>query len=190
MNIRVMSSVLRMLTAVAIVAWAIPVLATTESFQGQVLSAGNGKLTIQEQKDRTWTFTVAKDAKITRDGKEAKLEDLKNSDQATVTADNKMVATVIEARSGRAEAAVVGASAAAAGLHEGTFVSAVGSKITMLDKDGKTERSFEVATDAKITRDGNEAKLEAFQKGDSLKATTERRLLRELATAIDGQSQE
>ena len=71
-------------------------------------------------------------------------------------------------------AALVGGTAMAAEkTHEGTVVSAVGGKLTMVDKDGKNEHSHMVAATTKISLDGKAAKLEDLKKGDVVKVTTD-----------------
>jgi hypothetical protein len=161
----------------------------TEVFHGQVLSAGSGRISIQEFTGRTATFEVPAEAKITRDGKLARLEDLKNTDSAKVTTDNRMMALTIEARSALAQAASPGVSVATVGTHLGTCISAGDGLITMLDQNGQTQKAFSVAADAKVTRDGYAATLVDLRSGDSLTVTTEIKLFAEVATAIEEQSQ-
>jgi hypothetical protein len=161
----------------------------TEVFHGQVLSAGNGQITIQELTGRTATFQVPAEAKITRDGRMARLEDLKNTDTATVTVDNRMMVLTIEARSGLATAASSGGPDAAAGTYVGTCISAGEGMVTMLDQNGTTQYAFRVAADARIMRDDNAATLSDLRHGDSLTVTTESQLFSEVATAIVARSQ-
>jgi len=69
---------------------------------GVVVKAGDGKLTMTDKEGKNeHTHMVAKDAKITCDGKECKLEDLQKGFAVTVTLDSKgdkKVATRIEAK--------------------------------------------------------------------------------------------
>lgn len=68
--------------------------------EGKVVKAGDGKLTMTFKGDeKKHTHDVAKDAKITLDGKPAKLDDLKEGYQVKVTMDAKHVVTKIEAHS-------------------------------------------------------------------------------------------
>jgi hypothetical protein len=73
---------------------------------GFVVKAGDGRLTMTAAKGarEEHTHVVAMDAKITLDGKEAKLEDLKKGDQITVTqetkGDKKMVTKIVAKRAG------------------------------------------------------------------------------------------
>jgi len=72
------------------------------SHSGVVVKAGDGKLTMTDKDGKNeHTHDVAKDAKITCDGKECKLEDLQKGVEVTVTVDSKAdkkVATRIEAK--------------------------------------------------------------------------------------------
>ena len=68
-----------------------PALADDEKeHEGKIVKAGDGKLTMTAKgKEDKHTHDVAKDAKITLDGKEAKLEDLKEGYHVTVTTHGK-----------------------------------------------------------------------------------------------------
>ena len=72
--------------------------------------------------------------------------------------------------------------------HEGKVVSVASGKLTMTDKDGKNEHSHDVATDAKISRDGKDCKLEDLKKGDKARVTTEKKGDKEMATRIEAKS--
>lgn len=79
-----------------------PVLAQDKeaTHEGKVVKAGDGKLTMTSKaKDDKHTHDVAKDAKITLDGKAAKLEDLKEGYHVTVTTHGKHGIVKIEAHS-------------------------------------------------------------------------------------------
>ncbi|HKB01232.1 MAG TPA: hypothetical protein VKD90_03385 [Gemmataceae bacterium] len=73
---------------------------------GYVVKAGDGRLTMTTAKGarEEHTHVVAMDAKITCDGKECKLEDLKKGDHVTVTqetkGDKKMVTKIVAKRAG------------------------------------------------------------------------------------------
>jgi hypothetical protein len=79
---------------------AIPVLAD-DSHEGRVSSAGMGKLMIMNRNGETETFTVPDSCKISRNGKEAKLDELAIGDAVKVEANRNgenLVAKSIEAR--------------------------------------------------------------------------------------------
>lgn len=79
----------------------LPLLAADEKVhEATVVKAGDGKITLSfKGDDSKHTHDVAKDAKITLDGKEAKLEDLKEGFPIKATMDDKFVITKIEAKS-------------------------------------------------------------------------------------------
>jgi hypothetical protein len=72
-----------------------------ESHEGKVVKAGEGKLTMtSKDTNKEMTHDVAADAKITCDGKECKLEDLKAGYTVKVwTKKGSTTATKIEAKS-------------------------------------------------------------------------------------------
>lgn len=77
-----------------------PAFAEDKTHDGSIVSAGAGKLTMtMTGDDKKHTHDVAKDAKISLDGKAAKLEDLKAGFHVKVTIDDKNIAKAIEAHS-------------------------------------------------------------------------------------------
>jgi hypothetical protein len=152
---------------------------------GKVLLAGDGQLTIKGSDGANKVFKVSTDAKIARDGKSAKLEDLKLGDEATVSADEKMVATAVKAKSAATES---DKSSAAAGTYRGTLVSVSKGKLKFQEPDGASEKSLTVAAAPKVSRDGKEAKLEDLQKGDAVKLTTATNGLEEEVIAVEATS--
>jgi len=87
------------LAFVGMAAWTANVPAQDKTHDGKVVKAGDGKLTMTG-KDGTkqHTHEVAKNAKITLDGKSAKLDDLKKDMTVSVTTNDSNVATAISAR--------------------------------------------------------------------------------------------
>jgi hypothetical protein len=68
---------------------------------GVVVSTVDGKLTMMGKDKKEHTHAVAKDAAVTCDGKECKLEDLKKGQRVTVTVEKQgddVVITKIEAK--------------------------------------------------------------------------------------------
>ena len=68
--------------------------------EGMVVKAGDGKLTMTDKDGKEQTHPVADTAKITCDGKECKLEDLKKGFKVKVTTekkDDKVVITKVVA---------------------------------------------------------------------------------------------
>jgi len=96
----------RMALVVAVMAVALfvalPVMAAEDNTHtGKVVSAADGKLVMTDSNNKEMTHTVAADAKITFDGKECKLTDLKKGVFVKVTTkkDDAKVAIAIEASS-------------------------------------------------------------------------------------------
>src|SRR5215831_13420717 len=85
----------RMLTLTLIVAVALVLTASLafaadeQAVDGKVVKAGDGKLTIEDKEKKEHTCEVAKDAKITCDGKECKLDELKKGVKVKVTLKDK-----------------------------------------------------------------------------------------------------
>jgi hypothetical protein len=75
--------------------------------------------------------------------------------------------------------------AAKPGTHQGMVVKAADGQLTMSDKDGKEQHTHVVAIDAKITRDGKEAKLEDLKPGDQVRVTAEKKGDKTMVTKIE-----
>ena len=70
-----------------------------KTHDGKVVSAGKNKITMTDKDGKNeHSHDVAPDAKITCDGKECKLEDLKPGTAVTVTLKDEKTASKIEAR--------------------------------------------------------------------------------------------
>ena len=95
-----------LLAAVALVAWVAPVYGEEEekagTHEGKVVKVEAGKLTMSDKEGKNQhTHAIPADAKITLDGKAAKLEDLKAGQAVKVTAEkkgDKVVVVSIEAK--------------------------------------------------------------------------------------------
>ena len=78
-----------------------PALAADEIHEGKVTAAGDGKITVVDNRDdEVDTFVVTAETKVTRNGKPAKLSDVQPGDKAKVTAtlrDGALVAKEIAA---------------------------------------------------------------------------------------------
>lgn len=78
--------------------------AAAEKHEGKVVEAGKGKLTMTDMDGKNkHSHEVADTAKITLDGKAAKLDELKNGFTVEVTTDGKAGATVIAAKSAKTQ---------------------------------------------------------------------------------------
>ncbi len=69
-------------------------------------------------------------------------------------------------------------------------VSTGENAITIADSKDKTQRTHEVAPDARITLDGKPARLEDLDSGDAVKMTVVRTAAKEMATGVDARSKE
>ena len=77
-----------------------PVSADDKVHEATVVKAGDGKITLTfKGDDKKHEHDVAKDAKITLDDKDAKLEDLKEGATVKATMDDKFIVLKIEAKS-------------------------------------------------------------------------------------------
>ena len=95
---RIMATGLVVLT----LAWLLASTAFATSLSGTVETAGSGSITIKDESGTMQKFAVDSSAKITLDGKMAKLDDLKTGTSATVeteTKNDKTVAVMITGRS-------------------------------------------------------------------------------------------
>jgi hypothetical protein len=71
---------------------------SSNTFEGKVVSLTGNKLVMRNKEGAAFTHTLAKDAKVTCDGKACKSEELKPGNQIRVTTkkDDRNVATGIE----------------------------------------------------------------------------------------------
>lgn len=79
---------------VSLVAIAPAVAANPLTYEGMVVSAGGGKLTMKDKAGKDASYTVGTDAKITVNGRPGKLEDLTLGTPIRVTSDGTVVIAV------------------------------------------------------------------------------------------------
>jgi Cu/Ag efflux protein CusF len=95
-------SFMLMAAVAAFAFWATPAFAEDVkpgTHEGKVVKAEKGKLVMTDKDNKEHTHAIGADVKITVDGKEAKLEDLKAGAKIKVTAEkkeDKVVVTKIE----------------------------------------------------------------------------------------------
>jgi hypothetical protein len=104
------------------------------------------------------TFDLAKDARIQRDGKDAKLADLKTGSQATLTLSKDQKTVVALSVTSPAIAAPLKSVDAA----KNTITVTVGTRA------GKEDKTYQVSKDARITVDGKAAQLADLKVGTTL----------------------
>ncbi len=133
---------------------------------GTIVSITSTELVMKGKDDKDHTHTLAKDAKMTLDGKDCKLEDLKAGLKIRVTtqAGDAKDATNIEA---------ISKNALFANTHEGKFVSATSSKFVMTGDDGK-EHSHTITDDTKVTCDKKDCKASDLKVGTKIRVTTKK----------------
>jgi hypothetical protein len=146
--------------------------AESSTAEGTVVSADKDKITITTADKKEWSAALAADAKVMRDGKPVKAEDLKAGDTVKVTytgKDKDAKATAVDAKPGTA--------APPAGPVDATVTAVDGDKITIKagDKEYVTDK------DTKITVDGKEAKAADVKKDMKGKATMKDGKVTELA---------
>ena len=80
---------------------------SANKFEGKVVSLTGNKLVMTNKEGKEYSHTLAKDAKLTRDGAVCKAEDLKAGNKIRVTTkkDDRNVATGIESLEEKAECA-------------------------------------------------------------------------------------
>jgi hypothetical protein len=87
------------LVALALVAFVCsPALAADKAHDGTIVKAGDGKLTMKDADGKEQTHAVPPEAKISCDGKDCKLEDLKAGFKVTVTVKDDKTVTKIDAK--------------------------------------------------------------------------------------------
>jgi hypothetical protein len=85
---------------------AAPVIASFDMVEGTIINVGEGKLTMQDQDGKKiHMLDVAEEVRVTRDGREARLENLMTGDWAKITLESRLpqqnVVVAIDARSSK-----------------------------------------------------------------------------------------
>jgi RNase P/RNase MRP subunit p29 len=133
--------------------------------EGKAVKVDGSKLTYADKDKKEQTVDVPKDAKITRDGKEAKLTDIKKDDAVKVTTKDDKVTEVAATKGGEPPPPPPPPKETTA---EGKAVKVDGSKLTYNDSKDKKEQTVDVPAEAKVTRDGKDAKLADIKKDDDV----------------------
>jgi nitrite reductase/ring-hydroxylating ferredoxin subunit len=131
---------------------------------GTVVRITKSNLVMTSKDGHEHSHTLAKDAKVTLDGKACKVQDLKAGTKIRVTtqATDAKVATQVEA---------IDKNTMFANTHDGKFVSMDKDKFVMSSTDGK-EHSHTLSTDAAVTCDGKTCKLSDLKAGMKIRVTT------------------
>jgi len=85
---------------------AAPAIASFDMVEGTIMNVGEGKLTMQDQDGKKiHMLDVADEVRVTRDGREARLENLMTGDWAKITLEKRLpqqnVVVAIDARSSK-----------------------------------------------------------------------------------------
>jgi CTP-dependent riboflavin kinase len=154
--------------AIALFVVSAPALAANEAndktHDGKFVSISDNTLVMTSNDGKEHSHTLAKDAKVTLDGKACQANDLKAGTKirvTTQTADAK-VATQIEA---------IDKNLTFANTHDGKLVSMSRNKFVMSSTDGE-EHSHTLATDAEVSCDGKVCKLSDLKAGMKIRVTT------------------
>jgi Cu/Ag efflux protein CusF len=131
-------------------------------------SAGKDKIAVEAYRRRGQPAEDASFAiegvKVTIDGKEAKLEDLKEGDRimAQLSVDAKKVLSITVVRSRRGERPAAPTPRAGGSVKS---VDAKANTLTLVVGREKEEKTYELAAGATVTIDGKPAKLEELKEG-------------------------
>lgn len=133
---------------------------------GTIVSVSSTQLVMKSKDDKEHTHSLAKTAKMTLDGKDCKVEDLKAGLKIRVTT---KVGDIKEATNVEA----ISKNALFANTHEGKFVSATSTKLVMTGDDGK-EHSHTITDDTKVTCDKKGCKASDLKSGTKIRVTTKK----------------
>jgi len=134
---------------------------------GKVVSISGDKVVMTAGKEgNEHSHTLARDVKLTLDGKACKAADLKAGTRIRVTTrgTDKQLATRIEGLDKNPDFAV--------NRQDGKFVSVTGKKLVMTGTEGSDERTCTLTVDAKITCDGKVCKAADLKPGMRIRVTT------------------
>jgi RNA polymerase sigma factor (sigma-70 family) len=138
---------------------------TSETGMVQSVDAAKNSVTVtvfNRQTGKTEkTYELAKDCVILRDGKPVKLGDLKTGGRVTLqlSADQKSIARISE------EGAFLSAPLKSVDAEKRTIT------VTVEGRQGKQDKTFQVAKDARVMLEGKEAKLTDLKAGTQLHLT-------------------
>lgn len=133
---------------------------------GTIVSITSTELVMKGKDEKEQTHTLAKDAKLSLDGKTCKVEDLKAGLKIRVTTqiDDSKAATNVEA---------ISKNLLFANTHEGKVVSASNSKLVMTGEDGM-EHPHTITDDTKVTLDKKDCRASDLKAGTKIRVTTKK----------------
>lgn len=135
---------------------------------GKVVSITGDKLVMSSKDGKEHSHILAKDAKLSLDGKVCKPADLKAGTKIRVTIQSadKHLATRIEGLEKNPEFA-------AGNQHDGKVISLTGNKLVMTGAPGKEDQTCTLTADVKITCDGKACKSSDLTPGMKIRVTSE-----------------
>ena len=141
--------------------------AEPNTHDGKVVSITSEKLVMTSNEGKEHSHTLARDVKLTLDGKACKAADLKAGTRIRVSTQgaDKSVASRIEGLDKNPDFAV--------NRQDGKFVSVTGKKLVMTGAEGSEERTCTLAVDAKVTCDGKVCKAADLKPGMRIRVTTD-----------------
>ena len=136
--------------------------------EGKVVSISGDKLVMTSVEGKEHSHTLARDVKLTLDGKACEAAQLKAGTRIRVTTRgaDKQLATRIEGLDKNPDFA-------ARNRHDGKLVSITANKLVMTGNVGTAEYTRILAIDAKITRDGQVCKATDLKPGMRIRVTTD-----------------
>jgi len=142
--------------------------AEPNTHDGKVVSISGDKLVMTSNEGKEHSHTLARDVKLTLDGKACKAADLKAGTRIRVSTQgvDKSVAARIEGLDKNPDFA-------ASNRRDGKFVSISGKKLVMTGTEGSDERTCTLAVDAKVTCDGKVCKAADLKPGMRIRVTTD-----------------
>jgi len=157
--------------------------------EGKVVRIEGNKIVMTDKDGKNeHSHTLAPDARVMLDGKEAKLTDLKRDQTIRVTTKegDPTQAVRVEALDKNRDFEKPGSDKNPppdlnnllvraddkANTHEGKIVRIEGNKLVMMGKDDKNEHTHTITADAKVVCDGKECKLSDLKKDQTVRVTT------------------
>lgn len=133
---------------------------------GKVVSIAGDKLVMANKEGKEHSHTLARDVRLTLDGKACKAADFKAGTRIRVTTRgaDQQLATRVEGLDKNPEFA--------SNRHDGKLVSISSSKLVMANKDGK-EHSHMLTAAVKLTLDGKACQAADLKSGTRIRVTTE-----------------
>jgi hypothetical protein len=131
------------------------------------VDAAQNLFTMRDKKGQQWMFHTGRDARVQVDGKDAKLGDLREGQEVTVTYRQ----TLTEIRAGANNEATDKAQQQKGQLVSGQIQSVEkGQQICLRDQNGK-DHTFQIGQNTRVQLNGKNATLADLQQGQQVTAT-------------------